>query len=149
MNPKFNSILKFLFLLGIGFAFILISTQVHGQETRQVRKFHHSILGTWELDQQEKYGVTVRWIFYADFDWETRRMGYLVSYFNGELVSTIEWRTEGGAIEVRPSSDWKWIHSTSYKTTKWELHIDDQTTAYGELIFVRVCDTNYAKLYCN
>ena len=149
MSPKFNSILKFLFLLGIGFAFILISTQVHGQEPRQVRKFHHSILGTWELDQQEKYGVTVRWIFYADFDWEARRMGYLVSYLNDKLVSTIEWRTESGTIEVRPSSDWKWIHSTSYKTTKWELHINDQTTAYGKLIFVRVCDTNYAKLYCN
>jgi len=148
MNPKLNSIIKFLLLLGIGFAFILIATQVHG-ETHQVRKFYHSLLGTWVLDQQEEYGVTVRWIFYADFDWETRRMGYLVTYFNGELASTIEWRTEDGAIEVRPNPDWKWIYSTSYKTTKWKLYIDDQTTMYDELIFMRVCDTTHAKLYCN
>ena len=149
MNPKLNNIIKFLVLLGIGFAFALISTQVRGEEVEE-RSFRHSLLGSWVLDQEEEYNVTIRWVFYPDVNWETRRMGYLVTYYNGELASTIQWRTQDGRIEVRPNDSWKWIHSTEYRMNRDKLIIKDISHENDlELTFRRVCDNNHARQYCN
>ena len=149
MNPKLNNIIKFLLILGIGFTFALISTQVRGEEVEE-RSFRHSLLGSWVLDQEEEYNVTIRWVFYPDVNWETRRMGYLVTYYNGELASTIQWRTQDGRIEVRPNDSWKWIHSTEYRMNRDKLIIKDISHENDlELTFRRVCDNNHARQYCN
>ena len=149
MNPKLNNIIKFLLILGIGFTFALISTQVRGEEVEE-RSFRHSLLGSWILDQEEEYNVTIRWVFYPDVNWETRRMGYLVTYYNGELASTIQWRTQDGRIEVRPNDSWKWIHSTEYRMNRDKLIIKDISHENDlELTFRRVCDNNHARQYCN
>ena len=149
MNPKLNNIIKFLLILGIGFTFALISTQVRGEEVEE-RSFRHSLLGSWVLDQEEEYNVTIRWVFYPDVNWETRRMGYLVTYYNGELASTKQWRTQDGRIEVRPNDSWKWIHSTEYRMNRDKLIIKDISHENDlELTFRRVCDNNHARQYCN
>ena len=75
MSPKFNSLLKFVLVLAIGFTLAFLSTKVHGQERKT---FHHSLLGTWELNQEEKYGIIVRWVFYPDVDWFERKMGNIL-----------------------------------------------------------------------
>lgn len=151
MNPKLN-ILKFVLILVIGFAFIFISTEVRGyNKENDTRGFKHSLLGEWVLNEEDDHGIVIRWIFVGDVNWETRRMGYLISRFNGKHASTLEWRTEDGStILVRPTSPgWDWIHSTEYKTTKWKLFLSDTTTIFGdELEFDRVCDTDYAMQYC-
>ena len=151
MNPKLN-ILKFVLILVIGFAFIFISTEVRGyNKENDTRGFKHSLLGEWVLNEEDDHGIVIRWIFVGDVNWETRRMGYLISRLNGKHASTLEWRTEDGStILVRPTSPgWDWIHSTEYKTTKWKLFLSDTTTIFGdELEFDRVCDTDYAMQYC-
>ena len=151
MNPKLN-ILKFVLILVIGFAFIFISTEVRGyNKENDTRGFKHSLLGEWVLNEEDDHGMVIRWIFVGDVNWETRRMGYLISRLNGKHASTLEWRTEDGStILVRPTSPgWDWIHSTEYKTTKWKLLLNDTTTIFGdELEFDRVCDTDYAMQYC-
>ena len=151
MNPKLN-ILKFVLILVIGFAFIFISTEVRGyNKENDTRGFKHSLLGEWVLNEEDDHGMIIRWIFVGDVNWETRRMGYLISRLNGKHASTLEWRTEDGStILVRPTSPgWDWIHSTEYKTTKWKLLLNDTTTIFGdELEFDRVCDTDYAMQYC-
>ena len=151
MNPKLN-ILKFVLILVIGFAFIFISTEVRGyNKENDTRGFKHSLLGEWVLNEEDEHGMVIRWIFVGDVNWETRRMGYLISRLNGKHASTLEWRTEDGStILVRPTSPgWDWIHSTEYKTTKWKLLLNDTTTIFGdELEFDRVCDTDYAMQYC-
>ncbi len=150
MNPKFNSIIKFLLLLGILFVFAFISTQVRGEEVTPERSFRHYILGSWVLDQEEEYNVTIHWVFYPDVDWRTGRMGYLVTYYNGKLASTIQWRTQEGRIEVRPNDSWKWIHSTEYRISRGQLHIKDASLGDDlELTFRRVCDNENARQYCN
>jgi len=145
MNQKFNDLLKLIIILAFGFLFAFLSTVLHGQEI----SFHHSLLGTWELDQEEEYGVIVRWAFHGDVDWETRKMGYLLIYLNGKLSTTLDWKTLNGAIEVRSNRDRKWIYSTYYRTTKWELYLKDTSYIDGKLNFLRVCDTKHAKEYCN
>ena len=151
MNPKLN-ILKFVLILVIGFAFIFISTEVRGyNKENDTRGFKHSLLGEWVLNEEDDHGMIIRWIFVGDVNWETRRMGYLISRLNGKHASTLEWRTEDGStILVRPTSPgWDWIHSTEYKTTKWKLLLNDTTTIFGdELEFNKVCDTDYAMQYC-
>ena len=151
MNPKLN-ILKFLLILVIGFAFIFISTEVRGyNKENDTRGFKHSLLGEWVLNEEDDHGMIIRWNFVGDVNWETRRMGYLISRLNGKHASTLEWRTEDGStILVRPTSPgWDWIHSTEYKTTKWKLFLNDTTTIFGEeLEFNKVCDTDYAMQYC-
>ena len=150
MNPKLNSVIKFLLLLGIGFAFALASTQVRGEEATPERSFRHSLLGSWVLDQKDAYNVIIRWVFYPDVNWETRRMGYLVTYYNGELASTIQWSTQDGRIEVRPNDSWKWIHSTEYRIRRSKLYIKDASLGSdAELAFTRVCDSSHARKYCN
>jgi hypothetical protein len=153
MSPNFNKILQFLLILGIGFALAFISTEVRGYDKNQdVQGFKHSLLGTWVLDEDKEHGIVIRWIFIGDVNWETRRMGYLITYYNGEHSSTLEWRTEDSStILVRPTSPgWDWVHSTDYKITKWELFLSDTTTIFGdELEFRRVCDTDYAMQYCD
>ena len=152
MNPKLNTILKFLIILAIGFTLAFISTEARGyNKENDTRGFKHSLLGEWVLDEEDEHGIVIRWIFLGDVNWETRRMGYLITYFNGEHSSTLEWRTEeGSTIEVRPTSPgWDWIHSTDYKTTKWKLILSNMTTIFGEeLEFNKVCDTDYAMQYC-
>ena len=151
MNPKLN-ILKFVLILVIGFAFIFISTEVRGyNKENDTRGFKHSLLGEWVLNEEDDHGMIIRWIFVGDVNWETRRMGYLISRLNGKHASTLEWRTEDGStILVRPTSPgWDWVHSTEYKTTKWKLLLNDTTTIFGdELEFNKVCDTDYAMQYC-
>ena len=150
MNPKLNSIIRFLLLLGIVFAFALASIQVRGEEATPERSFRHSLLGSWVLDQKDAYNVIIRWVFYPDVNWETRKMGYLATYYNGELASTIQWRTQDGRIEVRPDDNWKWIHSTEYKVHRGKLYVKDASLLNdAELIFIRVCDNAYARKYCN
>ena len=164
MTPKFNNLLKFILVLAIGFTLAFLSTKVHGQERTT---FRHSLLGTWELNQEEKYGIIVRWAFYPDVDWLERKMGDILMYINGEYSAILEWRTQNGAIEVRPGHDtvvygkdqnttidtrrpgrkWRWIHFTTYKTTKWKLYLED--ISFGRLEFYRVCDTDHAREYCN
>ena len=164
MSPKFNNLLKFVLVLAIGFTLAFLSTKVHGQERTT---FRHSLLGTWELNQEEEYGIIVRWAFYPDVDWFERKMGNILMYINGEYSAILEWRTQDGAIEVRPGHDtvvygkdqnttidtsrpgrkWRWIHFTTYKTTKWKLYLED--ISFGRLEFYRVCDTDYARRYCN
>ena len=55
MNPKLNTILKFLIILAIGFTLAFISTEARGyNKENDTRGFKHSLLGEWVLDEEDE-----------------------------------------------------------------------------------------------